>query len=51
MLFPPYGSMIASVVDAGMNMAANPSSETVANFAAQAVNMTAKAIDMKEKLS
>lgn len=51
MLVPPYGSMIAGVVDAGMNMAANPSSETVANFAAQAVNMTAKAIDMKEKMS
>jgi len=39
MLFPPYGSMIAGVVNAGMNVAINPSFETAKNFSDQTLNM------------
>lgn len=49
MLFPPYGSVIAGVVDAGMYMAINPSPETAENFAAKAVDMTAKVVEMQKQ--
>lgn len=39
MIFPPAGPIVAGVVNAGINMAANPSIETALNFAGKVVSM------------